>query len=343
MSAVQRRTRELQGIEPGAIPYDELIDAGSPVILRGLVSDWPSVRAGLRSDRALMDYLRGFDAGRPVVTYTAEAEARGRFFYDETMTRLNFSAARRPLDAVLHDIEAAGGRQDEPCHYVGSTDLQAFLPGFAEENALPLGHPTFAHAAPLQSIWFGNRTIATAHFDMSNNIACCVAGRRRFTLFPPDQAGNLYPGPLEPTPGGQVVSMVDFANPDLERFPRFADARAAGEIAELGPGDALLYPALWWHHVEGLEPFNVLVNTWWNRVPAHVDTPWTTLLHGLLSLRSRPQAEREAWRALFDHYVFGPPEAAAEHLPPPARGPLGELDPATARALRRMILNKLNR
>ena len=95
---------------------------------------------------------------------------------------------------------------------------------------------------------------------MSNNIACCAVGARRFTLFPPDQVANLYPGPLEPTPGGQVVSHGRFPRARSRPLPRFAEALAAAQVAELEPGDALIYPALWWHHVEALSDFNVMVN-----------------------------------------------------------------------------------
>jgi hypothetical protein len=195
----------------------------------------------------------------------------------------------------------------------------------------------------LGSLWLGNRTVASCHYDASPNIAVCAVGRRRFTLFPPDQVSNLYPGPLEPTPGGQVVSMVDFANPDLTRYPRFAEAARHALIAELGPGDVLVYPALWWHHVEALEAFNVLVNYWWNAVPAYVDSPQTTLLHALASLRSRPASERAAWRAIFEHYVFGDTDLAAAHLPPHAQGPLGPLTDSAARRLRASVTRLLQR
>jgi hypothetical protein len=193
------------------------------------------------------------------------------------------------------------------------------------------------------SVWIGNRTVASAHYDMSNNIACCMVGRRRFTLFPPEQVHNLYPGPLEPTPAGQVVSMVDMAAPDFERYPRFREALAAAQVAELEPGDVLFYPALWWHHVEALDAFNVMINYWWNLSPAFIDTPQTTLLHALLSLRDRPEAEKRGWRELFDYYVFGPSERAGEHLPEQARGALAPMDEITARRLRAMLLNRLNR
>jgi len=140
-----------------------------------------------------------------------------------------------------------------------------------------------------------------------------------------------------------VVSMVDFAAPDLDAYPRFAAAVAAGSVADLEAGDVLVYPALWWHHVEALDDFNVLVNYWWNAAPAFMDTPMDTLLHALLSLRDRPAQEKRAWRVMFDHYVFGDAEAVAAHLPPPARGPLAPLDEHAARQLRAYLLHRLNR
>ncbi len=189
----------------------------------------------------------------------------------------------------------------------------------------------------------GSRSTACAHFDISHNIAVCMAGHRRFTLFPPDQIFNLYPGPLEPTPGGQVISMVDFTEPDLTAHPRFATALASAQVADLEPGDVLFYPSMWWHQVEALDSFNILINYWWNTTPAFVDTPMNTLLHALLSLRGRPDSEKAAWRNVFDYYIFGPTGAAADHLPAHAQGNLGPLDMRDARKLRATLLNRLNR
>jgi hypothetical protein len=338
-----RKTEVVTGLTPGEIPLGEILERQQPMIFRGMVADWPLVRHGLAGADQAMAYLKSYDGGLQVVGYAGPPEIQGRFFYDAELTGLNFQTERVRLDAFLDRVKAGLDDPSGPSLYIGSTDIDTYLPGLRAENDLGLDPRVFGETLPLVSIWIGNRTTASAHYDMSNNIACCVVGRRRFTLFPPEQVANLYPGPLEPTPGGQVVSMVDVAQPDFERYPRFKDALAAAQVAELEPGDVLVYPALWWHHVEALEPFNVLVNYWWNASPAFMDTPMTTLLHGLLSLRDRPEFEKQGWKALFDYYVFGPSDRPAAHLPQMAQGNLGPMDALKARRLRAYLLNRLNR
>ena len=58
----------------------------------------------------------------------------------------------------------------------------------------------------LPRIWLGNRITTPAHVDEWNNVGCVVAGRRRFTLFPPEQITNLYIGPLDFAPTGAAMA-----------------------------------------------------------------------------------------------------------------------------------------
>jgi len=339
---ITRRTRVVEGLD--RLPaLDALLAEPQPVIFRGLARDWPLAIAGSQGPQAAIDYLKRFDAGRPVVGYTGPPEIGGRFFYRDDFSGMNFQGGRVPLSGYLDTIAVHLEATDAPSFYIGSTDLDGYLPGFRAENDLGLPDVAEGCDPPLVSIWLGNRTTAATHFDMSNNLACCLVGRRRFTLFPPAQVGNLYPGPLEPTPGGQIVSLVDPSAPDLDRFPNYAAAAEAGEIADLEPGDVLFYPALWWHNVEALDGFNAMVNYWWNASPAFVDSPMTTLMHGMLSLRDRSEAEKQAWRALFDYYVFGDAERPTAHLPEPAHGDLATLDERSSRRLRAKIIQRLNR
>jgi hypothetical protein len=333
----------LAGLDPLSLPFDALMEAQRPAILKGVARHWPLVAKGLESPHAAGAYLKSFYSGARVAGFTGPPEIKGRYFYNDAVDGFNFTAERVALDAYLDRILAALEDDRAPSFYVGSTDVDVYLPGLRAENDLALDHPMFAHAAPLVGIWIGNRTIACAHHDMSHNMACSLVGRRRFTLFPPEEIANLYPGPLSPTPGGQVVSMVDFAAPDFERYPRFRDALQAAQVAELEPGDVLFYPALWWHQVEALEAFNVMINYWWNVALAYMDTPQNALLTAMLSLRDRPESEKAGWRALFDYYIFGPADRAGAHLPEHARGNLAPMDEMKARRLRAYLLQRFNR
>jgi len=193
-------------------------------------------------------------------------------------------------------------------------------------------------------IWIGNHVVTPAHFDESNNIACVVAGRRRFTLFPPGAIGDLYIGPIGYAPTGTPISLVDFAHPDERRFPRFKDALAVAQVAELEPGDAIYIPALWWHHVESLARHNVLVNYWWKGwagAGARADSALDSLLLAILNLRHLPAPERRKWSAIFEHYVFGANEATASHIPAHRRGVLGDISPELAQQVREFLIGKL--
>ena len=132
--------------------------------------------------------------------------------------------------------------------------------------------------------------------------------------------------------------------PDFERFPRFREALAAAGSAELGPGDAIFIPPLLSHHVESLEPFNLLVNYWWHArdgIATGSHSGFDALIHALVSLRTLPPATREAWHALFEHYVFGSQADLTDHIPAHRHGILGELSSADIARLRAYLKERL--
>ena len=308
----------------------------TPLVFRGLVADWPLVQAARQSDDAAMDFLGDFDAGHPLQAQVAPPETRGRFFYNEDLTGFNFRPERVALPAVLATLRRLSTTDAAPSVYVGSTTLETHLPGLRERLPMPA-----VPADALASIWLGNRSRIAAHHDVPDNLACVVAGRRRFTLFAPEQVANLYIGPLDFTPAGQAISLVDFAAPDFDRFPRFASALEAAWSAELEPGDALFIPSLWWHHIEGLTAFNVMVNFWWRASPDWLEAPMNALMLALISLRELPAHQRAGWEALFRHYVFGPEPERNGHIPEHARRVLGSLDARQVRELRSRLRERL--
>jgi hypothetical protein len=331
--------RERRGDAPGALAEALQASAG-PTVLRGLVAHWPMVAAARESAQAAVAYLQGFarSDAPPVVATVAAPEVGGRVFYNDDLSGLGFRQEQIPLRTVLDTLLKYAGHASPPMIYVASTTLDTWLPGFRNDNDLPLDGRD-----PLASIWIGNRTRIAAHQDVPDNIACVVAGRRRVTLFPPDQLRNLYIGPLDFTPAGQAISLVDFAAPDLARFPRFAEAMLHAQVAELEPGDAVFIPSMWWHHMEGLESFNALVNYWWRGTPDWMDTPMNVLMYALMTIRDLPPHERETWKEVFRHYVFEADSGTTAHIPESARRVLSPFDDARARELRARLLKRINR
>jgi hypothetical protein len=313
---------------------------GRPAILRGLVRDWPATQAGRDSPEALSAYLKAFYGGLPAPLFEGPAGINGRFFYNDALDGFNFESKRALLSDVLDRLQEGLDIESAPALYSGSVSLPVYLPGFSNANHV---RGLITSESVLESIWIGNRTRIAPHFDNTENLACVVGGRRRFTMFPPDQIGNLYVGPLDLTPAGQPVSLVDVRNPDLSRFPRFTHALEVAEVADLSAGDAVYVPALWWHNVEALEHFNVLVNYWWRDVPDFFESPSMSLLHCLLTIKSLPADQRRSWRAVFDYLIFQSEGPALEHLPPQVQGLFGDLSQARADRIRSMLLKHLSR
>jgi hypothetical protein len=317
---------------------NEILPLNEPAVLRGLIKDWPAVRAGLASSRGLCDYIAKFDGGRPVETLVGDPSIQGRFFYSNDLTGLNFQRKSEQISVTLERLLAHIDDVDPPAIFIQSASVPDFLPDFQRENAIDL-----AHRSAIPRIWVGNSVTVTTHYDISDNIACVVGGRRRFTFFPPDQIRNLYVGPIHFTLAGQPVSMVSLDEPDLTRYPRFEQALAAAQSTELEPGDAVYIPYFWWHHVKSLERFNVLINYWWDAAETKFGSPYDCLLHGFLTLRHLPAHQRAAWRAVFDHYVFQTEADPVAHLPPERRGALGEMTPELAAHIKAALLKRLNR
>lgn len=237
----------------------EILAAGRPAVLRGIAGDWPLVVASKQDRHRSMAVLAAHATDTPVEILRAEPEEQGRFHYRPDGKSLNF--VRGP--ATLRDFLVALREHETravPYSIVAQGLLaERYVPGFARAHPMPLVAPS---AEP--RLWIGNAAKVATHNDPIENVAVVAAGRRRFTLFPPDAEADLYMGPAYPTPAGTPVSMVHVTEPDFERFPRFAKALEKAEEAELLPGDAIFIPRDWFHHVEALESFNILVNYWWD-------------------------------------------------------------------------------
>jgi hypothetical protein len=237
---------------------DEIMTRREPAVLRGAASQWPLVAAARRDPAQWMAMLAANASDASVDILRADPAEQGRFHYAADGRSLNFVRGRASLATFLAAVEEQAAEERPFALVVQGAIAERHVPGFRSSHPMPL--------APLDAeprLWIGNAAKVATHNDPTDNIAVVAAGRRRFTLFPPEAEADLHMGPAHPTPAGTPVSMVHVTAPDLERYPRFESALEVAREAELEPGDAIFIPANWFHHVEALERFNMLVNYWW--------------------------------------------------------------------------------
>lgn len=303
--------------EPDQFQRDVVAHCG-PLVIRNLVRQWPVTQAALKSTDALRAYFDRFVTSGEVELFVGAPDIGGKYYYTNDLSTFNFE--RRTMgfgDAVAAILTP---NIDDTTLYMGSVPTDVCIDGFSAANPMPLLAPGIA-----PRLWLGHASDVSAHYDTLDNLACVIAGSRRFTLFPPGEVGNLYVGPIDHTMAGQPVSLAASSPRDTHRYPRFEAARETMMVADLHAGDALYLPKLWWHKVEATAPVNGLVNYWWDAFAAGPDSPYTALLLSMITLSERPPVEREAWRAFFEHYVFRRDGHPLAHLPVDRHGLLGPL------------------
>lgn len=321
--------------ETGLLDGD-LFDSNEPFVVRNLVSDWPLVKQAKISSENLREYLLDKSIDRAFTVSFAGEDVKGRIGYQSDM-KINFRERKLPLKDIFQQMELAEGEPNQPLIYTGSIDVKKYFNGLFEENSIEnLGRN------PRAGLWMGLKTRVPIHNDFPDNLACNLCGRREFTLFPPGQFKNLYLGPIDYTPAGRAISMVDIDKPDYAEFPNYAKAEKEAKCVELAPGDVVHIPSMWWHSVRGLDGFNAMLNFWWREQPMLGD-PDAALVHAIFSWRDLPEDEKRTWRELLDYYVFTDPERVRAHIPPEGRGILSNLDGTLSQKIRTFLLNTLNK
>ncbi|WP_416308250.1 cupin-like domain-containing protein [Neptunicella sp. SCSIO 80796] len=320
--------------------FTDIAPQQKPVVLRGFARHWPVVAAGKKSPGDFVAYLNQFYNGKKTTMVVAPPAAKKRFYYNDDMTGINYLNGEERVDLFLARLLELIDREIYPAISMQNTLVSEILPGLVDENRSEF----FPELEP--RLWVGNEGIVSAHYDGSDNLACVVAGRRRFVLFPPQQTCNLYPGSLNFTPAGAPTSLVDLNNPDFERYPLFKQALAEAYSAELNPGDAIFIPMLWWHHVESLAKVNALMNYWWNGSSAPNATspsPIDSLNLALLAMRDLSPKQRDAWRCMFDHYLFKQGVDPGSYIPQHQHHLLGKMSPDYIQLIKDYFIQKLQK
>jgi histone arginine demethylase JMJD6 len=154
-------------------------------------------------------------------------------------------------------------------------DIQP-LPGYYSPNWLDgrFSHPLRSrlhNGSPELYIGGGGAKFPFLHFDSYHTHAFLaqVYGVKEYTTFSPDQTPYLYVSPKQ----YNASEISDLENPDLEKFPLFANA--VPMRFELHPGEILFIPGGLWHTAKMLTP-SISISV--NRANA---SNWSKLSHDM--------------------------------------------------------------
>ncbi len=129
----------LDGCQPHTID-DAILTSTEPLFLKGLVTDWPIVKAGKQSPQAAADYVLQFYSGDPVTAAVGPPSIKGRVGYNEDLTDFNFDRATVTLGAFFERLLRHIDDPDPPAFYIGSTVADRWFPGFCDANVGSISH-----------------------------------------------------------------------------------------------------------------------------------------------------------------------------------------------------------
>ena len=117
-------------------------------------------------------------------------------------------------------------------------------------------------------LWIGAANQkSTIHNDNYQNLNAQIYGKKTFLLFSPEQHRFLYPVKIDRE---LWSSPIDPQNPDLVKYPLFAQASCIEAILE--PGEILFIPVFWWHQARAITTainlnmwaFSKKISQYWN-------------------------------------------------------------------------------
>ncbi len=300
MAAVQER----------AIPsadefWKTIYPAQAPVVFRGAGRCWNILQPPSSGAYALLDHVTAIAGDRQVDFSVGLPMDRGYMHYAELEDGFdsNLTLVRRRFADFAHALKREVEHPTGHYVYAHSITVASHLPELLPMLDTPVLRETVLKGGHWRMWMSSGGHLLNTHFDAFQNLVFVAHGAKRYRLFPPDQYGNLYPGPFDKGPFRATVSMVHPHEPDLERYPRYARALAAALDVELRAGDVLFLPAHWWHTVETPE-LTIAANYWWGHTERERRLARSVLLQGLLHLRPLPEDQRRFWKQAMDYYVF---------------------------------------
>jgi hypothetical protein len=247
-----------------------------PVLITGLVRDWPAT--GACTPGYLADYTEA--VGDVDVTYRSTPDGA------PSPEQQSFSQGVRSLLDILRECEASP--DEGPELYIPGLDIPtggSLIEDLGLPGLIPAGK---VHGS---SIFFGRNTRCVAHYHPhAQALLCQVQGVKQVWMYPPGATGRqrLFP----PWSGRFFASRIDF---HADGGRRLAGAAAPAQLFELHPGDALFIPLHWLHAPRG-RGWSVSVTHFWPARPTEW-RPDLTAAHTLAAMGFRAVRRLLARRA----------------------------------------------
>jgi hypothetical protein len=212
--------------------FDSYYTAGRPVIITGVMDDWPAM------SKWNLDYFRSRCGEREVeVQFGRNTDAH----YE-----INKVAHRKtmPFGEYVDLVQNAGASND---YYMTAYNEGKNRSALAELWQDIVQIPAYlTSGGPNQGfLWFGPAgTITPFHHDLTNNFMAQVLGRKRLLLMPACEIAHVYNHE-------HCFTHVDARHVDVDRYPLMRDVQTLSCV--LNPGEVLFLPVGCWHFVEGLD------------------------------------------------------------------------------------------
>ena len=204
--------------------------ANRPVILTGLVDDWPA------RTKWSIDWIEGQLGDREIgVQWDREANDNYESQSPDHKRRMRLAdVIARMRAGASNDFYITANNSDLNKTVLAPLwdDIGA-IPGILEKKEERDGF-----------FWMGPKgTITPFHHDLTNNLLMQCVGRKKVKLVAP------YYTPLMKN---RLHCYSQWRGDELPEGPA-GEGRPAVIECTIGPGDVLFLPVGWWHHVEGLD------------------------------------------------------------------------------------------
>ncbi|KAI8781130.1 jmjC domain-containing protein E [Biomphalaria glabrata] len=279
--------------------FQEFVSVSKPVIITGAIKQWP---AFTKWTRAFLHDRYGdikihikmtsdgiYEGVEPKSIWRDESEKE---IPKAVLEKLPYPdlvvvrpASREILFSDFLDLveNISQGKVKDISAYLEYSSIADYFPELQEDitemeffrNILELKH---------LNLWLSDgNTLGKLHFDPFDNFLCQISGVKELLLYEPHDNSKLYEAHIQEAvlsynqsshtfhrktlleSTSMVMSPVDISDPDLKRFPKFADLQPLN--CTIQAGEVLYMPAFWWHEVQSKpnvsEHRNMAVNFWY--------------------------------------------------------------------------------